>query len=369
MTRSAPWPLIQGDCRRVDWAALRGHVDLLAGGPPCQPFSIGGAHRGHHDERNLWPEAIRALNEIRPRAFFFENVRGIARESFRPYFDYILLQLRAPHIGRRDAEQWEEHKKRLERSIRREPATSRYTVRWQLVNAADYGVPQLRWRVLLVGFRANLGDHWAWPASTHSREALLSAQEDGSYWKEHGLKTRPPRGRTRAQRSLAVGSQKRWRTLRDAIRGLPEPVNGTESPKVPNHVGIPGAKLYTGHSGSVLDWPAKSVKAGVHGCPGGEHIVVRDDGSCRYWTVRETARLQCFPDHYVFEGPRSEAMRQIGNAVPVSLASILARGIAETLRGTVHVVEPSVPAQRTGQTRPGGHQQNDESRSQQGLEG
>ena len=80
-----------------------------------------------------------------------------------------------------------------------------------------------------------------------------------------------------------------------------------------------------------MDWPAKTVKAGVHGVPGGEHILLRDDGTYRYLTVRECARLQGFPDDYRFIGPRSEAMRQIGNAVPVPLARLMAAAVAERL--------------------------------------
>lgn len=81
-----------------------------------------------------------------------------------------------------------------------------------------------------------------------------------------------------------------------------------------------GARTYPGHTGSRLDWPSKALKAGVHGVPGGENMVVLDDGSVRYYTTREAARLQTFPDDYVFQGPWSKDMRQIGNAVPVRLA-------------------------------------------------
>ena len=94
---------------------------------------------------------------------------------------------------------------------------------------------------------------------------------------------------------------------------------------IPNHVGIPGARSYKGHEGSRYDEPAKTLKAGGHGVPGGENMLLRDDGTVRYFTVRESARLQTFPDTYVFSGSRSEAMRQIGNAVPVVVAELLAR--------------------------------------------
>ncbi len=330
--------LIEGDCRDIDWRPWRGEVDLLAGGPPCQPFSIGGIHRGDGDDRNMFPEAIRALAEIRPRAFLFENVRGLTRTAFRPYLEYLLERLASPRVSPKPGESWQAHGQRLRRHGRRSRLRDRYTVAWKLVNAADYGVPQQRWRVLIVGFRADLGIEWEFPSATHSRAALVRAQCDGGYWDEHGLPKpsdaanapRPPRERPDGMR--------RWRTLRDALSGLPEPIDGVSHRSVSNHEGVPGARLYKGHSGSALDWPAKSVKAGVHGCPGGEHILVRPDGSYRYWTVRETARVQGFPDNHVFHGPRSETMRQIGNAVPPPLARVMAESIARSLASTVYGV-------------------------------
>jgi DNA (cytosine-5)-methyltransferase 1 len=153
---------------------------------------------------------------------------------------------------------------------------------------------------------------WMPPAKTHSRTALVAAQAG-----------RP------APDGLAP-----WRTLREALEGLPDPIDGECHPKIANHIGIPGAKAYIGHSGSTLDWPAKSVKAGVHGCPGGEHMTAFPNGTYRYWTIRETARVQGFPDHWKFAGPRSEAMRQIGNAVPVPLARVFAERIAQLLEVT-----------------------------------
>lgn len=331
------WPLLAGDVTAIDWSPFEGRVDLLAGGAPCQPFSLGGRHLGDRDKRNLFPEVFRALREVRPRAFLLENVRGLLRESFRPYFDYIVDQLREPYLSPKRRESWERHKARLERRASpRGSESDRYVVHRLLVNAADYGVPQNRHRVLIVGFREDLGIEWTWPEATHSRTALLWSQASGSYWKEHDI-ARPDAARARRGRPKLEPrpTELRWRTLRDAIKDLPEPVDGEEHPTIANHVGIPGARLYAGHTGNPLDWPAKTVKAGVHGVPGGEHVLIRDNGTHRYLTVRECARLQGFPDSYRFAGPRSEAMRQIGNAVPVTLARLIAARIADKLAGTL----------------------------------
>lgn len=329
------WPLLQADCREVDWTEYAGEVDILAGGPPCQPFSLGGIHRGADDDRNLFPEATRAISEIRPLAFVLENVRGLTRESLRPYFDHVLEHLRAPALAARPEETVRTHSARLRREAPGLPADERYEVEWTLVNAADYGLPQQRWRVFIVGFRADLDVDWSFPEPSHSQDGLLWAQAKGAYWDEHGLRQREPLGSANRVKKVLAGEKpkaSRWRTVRDAISDLPEPVIAKETVGVHNHVGIPGARLYQGHSGSLLDWPGKSVKAGVHGCPGGEHIVVRDDGSFRYLTVRECARLQGFPDDWLFTGSRTEAMRQIGNAVPVPLGRKVLSAVGAKLR-------------------------------------
>ena len=122
----------------------------------------------------------------------------------------------------------------------------------------------------------------------------------------------------------------RWRTVRDAFAGLPDP-KAAQAVGVANHRFQPGAKKYPGHTGSDLDWPAKTLKAGDHGVPGGENMIAFADGSVRYFTVCESARLQTFPDWYVFPSSWTESMRQIGNAVPVTLARIIGSSVADTL--------------------------------------
>jgi DNA (cytosine-5)-methyltransferase 1 len=124
---------------------------------------------------------------------------------------------------------------------------------------------------------------------------------------------------------------KPWLTVRDALQGLTDPQRKNNVTLHNNHIFQPGARVYAGHTGSPLDLPAKTLKAGDHGVPGGENMLVMPHGEVRYFTVRESARLQTFPDTYVFHGSWTETMRQLGNAVPVALARIMASSIAEKL--------------------------------------
>jgi DNA (cytosine-5)-methyltransferase 1 len=127
-----------------------------------------------------------------------------------------------------------------------------------------------------------------------------------------------------------------WRTVRDALEGLPDPERPQGQGEFSNHVFQPGARAYPGHTGSPLDLPAKTLKAGDHGVPGGENMLVKPDGGVRYFTVRESARLQTFPDGYVFHGSWTETMRQLGNAVPIQLGRIMASSIAQSLLAAEH---------------------------------
>ncbi|WP_200941968.1 DNA cytosine methyltransferase [Angustibacter sp. Root456] len=330
---SDKWPLIQGDVREVDFTGLTGQVDLLAGGPPCQPFSLGGLARGDTDDRNGFPWFFRAMREIQPRAILCENVIGLMRPSFRDYFDYITRELSAPFEQRVEGESWVDHNKRLVKTLAHPNSdpSERYDVHVVPVNAADYGVPQLRRRVLMVAFRRDLEIEWRPPRATHSDTALAHALVDGSYWDEHDMAPRPD-----AIPAVLgpVDGLRRWRTLRDAIRGLGEPgPDKVEHPDVDAHIRWPGARIYAGHTPNLLDRPAKTVKAGVHGVPGGESVMRLDDGSIRYMTVRETARVMTFPDTWKLAGPRGEQMRQLGNAVPRLLGEVFATSVASALRG------------------------------------
>ena len=116
--------------------------------------------------------------------------------------------------------------------------------------------------------------------------------------------------------------------------GLPDPeTSPREARGFLNHRFQPGARSYAGHTGSPLDEPGKTLKAGVHGVPGGENMLARADGSVRYFSVRESARLQTFPDDFIFHGAWSETMRQLGNAVPVQLGRVVGSHVARHLVG------------------------------------
>lgn len=335
----AGWPLHEMDVRDFDYGTLSEEMDLVAGGPPCQPFSQGGKHWGREDQRDMFPEMVRAIGALRPRAVIVENVKGLTRKSFAEYFGYILLQLSHPEIVMREGEDWTSHLARLEKQhTHGRQDELRYNFVFRLLNAADHGVPQKRERVFLVGFREDLGVEWSFPTPTHSLDALLHDQwVTGDYWERHEVPRdeRPVPDPSLARRidrlagSLLPPEERPWSTVRDAVWDLPRP--GEASGKVANHHFQPGARSYKGHTGSPLDGPAKTLKAGVHGVPGGENTLALDGGGVRYFTVRECARLQTFPDDYVFHGAWTETMRQLGNAVPVSLGQSVADSVGETL--------------------------------------
>lgn len=333
----AGWNVHEGDVRAFDWESVGEGIDLLAGGPPCQPFSMGGKHKAHDDSRDMFPATVDIVRRLRPRAFIVENVKGLTRSSFANYYQYILLQLTFPEVGKRKNEDWLSHFRRLQKEKASGKAIGKgltYNVVPTLVNAADYGIPQKRERVFIVGFRSDLGVEWSFPKATHSFDALLYDQfVSGEYWKRHGIK-KPANSEKHAARIRRLGmlppDTLPWRTVRDALVGLPDPKSKTAK-TIPDHRFQDGAKVYPGHTGSPLDLPAKTLKAGDHGVPGGENMLVREDGSVRYFTVREAARIQTFPDGYRFHGSWTETMRQLGNAVPVMLGRIVAASVAEKL--------------------------------------
>jgi len=324
-----------GDIKDFDLDGLDG-VDVVAGGPPCQPFSLGGKHGAEQDHRDMFPYAIRAIEKLAPKAFIFENVKGLLRPSFADYFEYIILRLTYP--GFVATADWKSHLSEL-RSVATLPyAGTKYKVSFKLINAANYGVPQMRERVVIVGTRDDLGMDWSFPAETHSEDKLLwDMYVSGAYWQRYDGAEKPvvtpvlqeKIERLKARYGLFEPEGQPWRTVRDALHGIPDPriAHGID-----DHLFHDGARSYPGHTGSDIDWPAKTIKAGGHGVPGGENMVRYRDGTLRYFTVHEAKRIQTFPDDFVIKGAWGEAMRQIGNAVPVLLGVTLGLELASQLQ-------------------------------------
>ncbi len=331
----AEWPLREEDVSSIDFKTYKS-IDLLAGGPPCQPFAISGKRRAHSDDRNMFPDMIRAVRELQPPAVLIENVTGLLRGRLERYFEYLLLQLRFPTVEKKSREKWPSHLVRLRCLSHRTPKDAfTYDVNDRVLQAADFGVPQRRERVFIVAFRADMEVGWKFPSATHSLDALLWDQwVSGDYWKRHSVPQRlrpemPPSYARRIAELKKNGTPELlpWRTIRDALVGLPLPTPRDQEPETANHIFVPGARVYRSHTGSPLDMPSKTLKAGAHGVPGGENILVTPDGAIRYFTIRECARLQTFPDDYAFLGTWKSLVRQIGNAVPVTLVEQVGRKI------------------------------------------
>ncbi len=269
------WSVFQEDLNHFDGRPFRG-IELLAGGLPCPPFSRAGKQLGEDDERNLFPSAIRLVDETKPLAVMIENVRGILDAVFEDYRTYIAGELRK--MG--------------------------YRTDWRLLQASDYGVPQLRPRVVFVALQERYADHFIWPTA--------------------GL--RPP---------LTVGE-----TLRDLMGA-----NGWEGTDAwadnaddiaPTIVG--GSKK---HGGPDLG-PTRAKRAWSALGVDGHNIALEAphpgfEGMPRL-TVRMTARLQGFRDDWQFVGAKTNTYRQVGNAFPPPVA----QAVATQIRHALEVAEPTL---------------------------
>ena len=320
--------VFEGDLTHIEWSHDCAPVRLLIAGPPCQPFSAGGSRRGHGDERNLFPTMLEAVRVLRPHAILIENVRGLTRPTHKPYLDYILRQLAYPDVSMNQNESWEDHAQRVRQHCSDRRAQPAYDVQWAEFNAADFGVPQVRHRLFIVATAVGL-PRFDFPEPTHSKEALLQDQHTGIYWESRDLVS-PPQTKGSLRLDDSGATRLPWVTVRDSISDLPA-ASAEENEDCNNHWIIQGARSYAGHTGSSLDWPSKTLKAGVHGVAGGENMMILDDQTPRYFTLREMARLQSFPDSYYFVGSRSNVIRQIGNATPCKLAAAVAAPLLNIL--------------------------------------
>ncbi|MDO6728415.1 DNA cytosine methyltransferase [Marinovum sp. 2_MG-2023] len=274
------WNVVEGDqadLNHFDGRPYAG-IDLLAGGLPCPPFSVAGKQLGDADERNLFPHALRVVDEIRPKAIMIENVRGFLDAVFADYRQHLKRQL--SKLG--------------------------YETDWHLFNASDFGVPQLRPRVVIVAIRKDLAENFTWPVS---------------------LETSP---RTVGQTLFDLMGERGWRGAAKWRDGADE--------IAPTVVG--GSKK---HGGPDLG-PTRAKRAwatlGVDGMGIANEAPDRDFVGMPRLTVRMVARLQGFPDEWAFSGKKTPAYRQIGNAFPPPVAAAVSARISEaiTTRKSVQVV-------------------------------
>ncbi len=271
------WNIVEGDLREYSAMPFRGEVDLLAGGVPCPPFSKAGKQLGHEDERDLFPTAIRLVDECRPKAVMLENVRGLLDAVFEDYRNKVEKQLKK--LG--------------------------YTPGWRLLNASDYGVTQLRPRVIFVAIRKDLGGAFHWPNPLEQEPPTVGELL-------HDL-----------MRSKGWRGADKWREQASAI--APTLVGGSKK-----------------HGGPDLG-PTRAKKAwatlGVDGMGIADDVPGLNYVGMPRLTTRMAARIQGFPDDWQFSGKKTAAYRQIGNAFPPPVAAAVGRQIRAALESAV-VVRP-----------------------------
>jgi DNA (cytosine-5)-methyltransferase 1 len=282
---------IRCDVRDVDWSKYRG-IDLVAGGPPCQPFSVSGKQLGQEDLRDMVPEFVRVVSEVQPSAFIMENVKGLASVKFKDYLDKAIEDLKA--LG--------------------------YNVNHTVLNSADYGVPQFRERLFIVGLRDG---EFKFPKPTHG-----------------------------------PGRKNAWVTVADAINDAPFDSPNTAKVvycKNPILRKSPNAGMLVNGKGRPLNLnlPSLTIPASAGG--NRTHIIDKDEvllkyhaslmnggkansgfvPGCRRLTLRECARIQGFPDSFDFIGPKSKQYSQVGNAVPPLLAEAVCRSVRKQVEKQV----------------------------------
>jgi len=259
----------------------------------------------------------------------------LLRKSFSSYFNYIILQLTYPELTQKKNQAWHDHLSELEKIHTKGNFKGlKYNIVYRLINAADYGVPQKRERVVIVGIRDDINKSWSFPEYTHSEDSLnWDKYVTSKYFDIHKIKLSKEEklqcAKVKQQLVNKYGffepTKNAWVTIRDVLSDLPEPTKTGDFHK--EHTLRTGARVYPGHTGSDIDEPAKTIKAGGHGVPGGENMIRFRNGSVRYFTTFEAKRIQTFPDKYLITGSWTEAMRQIGNAVPVHLGHVISGSI------------------------------------------
>lgn len=258
------WNVQEGDLRQFNALPFFG-IDLVAGGVPCPPFSQAGKQLGPDDERDLFPEAIRIVDECRPKAIMLENVRGLLDPKFEAYRGFISGELKK--LG--------------------------YLSDWRLLNASDFGVSQLRPRVIFVAIREEISENFSWPEPNKIAPLTVGEllhdlmSEEGWRGADH------------------------WKTIANTI--APTLVGGSKKHGGPD----------LGPTRAKRAWASIGVCGmGIANSAPSEYF----EGMPRL-TTRMAARVQGFPDHWQFFGKKTAAYRQIGNAFPPPVAAAVAKQI------------------------------------------
>jgi DNA (cytosine-5)-methyltransferase 1 len=265
------WRVLEEDIREINGLDFRG-VDLLAGGAPCPPFTIAGKQLGADDERDLFPEALRLIEQARPSSVMLENVPGLASARFATYRSSLIQQLK--RLG--------------------------YEVTWRVLQASDYGVPQLRPRFILVALRPSYFEHFTWPMFLAKPTTVGMALYD--------------RMASRGWEGVDSWSQR--------ANGIaPTLVGGSKKHGGPD----------LGPTRARNQWELLGVDGrGIADAPPDEHFP--PNGLPRL-TISMTARLQAFPDDWTFAGGKTAAYRQIGNALPPPVSLAVGSAIRDALKG------------------------------------
>jgi DNA (cytosine-5)-methyltransferase 1 len=265
------WPVIESDIRAVNGLDFRG-IGLLAGGVPCPPFTIAGKQLGADDERDLFPEALRLIEQAKPTAVMLENVPGFASIKFESYRNNLIYQLSRLH----------------------------YEVTWRVLNSSDYGVPQLRPRFVLVALRNPYANAFYWPSPIKRMVTVSNAIGD-------------------LMASGGWNGATQWCHKANSI--APTLVGGSKKHGGPD----------LGPTRARRQWAALGIDGlGLADqAPGADFPI---DGLPRL-TLRMAARLQAFPDTWNFAGGKTAIYRQIGNAFPSLVAQVVGEAILSALSG------------------------------------
>lgn len=267
------WRVVCQDIRDLDGARYCGCCDVIAGGVPCPPFSIAGKQEGENDERDMFPAFLQIVKRVRPRGVQIENVKGLAMSRFAEYRQKIVGELE--EMG--------------------------YKVSFRVLEASDYGVPQLRPRFVLVALSSRDNANFQWPGTMSQRATVGDALYD--LWKEKGWQ-----------------GADRLRLMADQI--APTLVGGSKK-----HGGPDLGPTRAREAWATLGIDGKGI---ADCCPDSDAPV---DFQPRL-TIRMAARIQGFPDDWKFYGGKTVQYRQVGNAFPPPVAKAVASAIRDAFETT-----------------------------------